>query len=401
MYGRWAQDLPVRRMSMLNYKNIIFTFLLRLPFFIVVYTYMLLLSQDGSVSFLLPILAVFVFICILDTQIRHKVVFALVCVAICAVFAILRQPRLVIATLCVAVHRSEAYSDTESAVWIICLCVSTILAEMIDPSLNYICARNVLITAIVLMLARQVQTLDKFLESEHCRQVSRKTAVSLIRRSYRLTISFLSCILVLGLAITRPPANKLPAKEYPGMDMGFQEAKPTVPELEEDAVLTEIPKELIPQPDDSPDNDALPGVLDGAIYNIIYGAGALLSVYLIIYLLYTMQKRVALRFDDYDEVVDESFADMEIQVKKRRIRVNYGVNYTVRRLFRSKVREYMRDGELVPLISDTPGKLAETISRWEDVETLKRTYHKARYSGEKVTRSEVNALYARHSTNEP
>ena len=45
-------------------------------------------------------------------------------------------------------------------------------------------------------------------------------------------------------------------------------------------------------------------------------------------------------------------------------------------------------------------RYADAISRWEDVELLKNLYHKARYSGAKVSRLEYNALRERRDPKE-
>ena len=387
---------------MLKFRHMVFISLLRLPFFLVVYSFLLVFSQDDPSVLLLTVLPVYILFCLLETLVANRGLIVVLYVCICAVFILLRQPMPAIMSVCSILYRANSYSNAADAVWIICLCLSILLARMIVPALSYICVRNVLTATVASMLARQVQEFDRFLDSYYCRQVSRKTAVSLIRRSYKMTVVFLSCIMLLGLVLARPAAINTPVEDN-GPDVGIISPgqRPAYPSPDEVDNRPALPQETTPKEDLPGGGDILVKVLTSDTVRVImYGAAAIVALCLIIYLFYSIQKRTALNFEDFDEAVEEEPAEIDTMVRKRVKYSRYGINETVRRLFRSKVQEYIVTGELNPKRGDTPGKLADTISRREYVEPLKQLYHKARYSGEKVSRAELNALYEKRGSKE-
>jgi len=133
-----------------------------------------------------------------------------------------------------------------------------------------------------------------------------------------------------------------------------------------------------------------------ASYVAVYLLIVLLAALIVIFMIYSIQKRAARQFEDFDEDITEENADLTgLSAVKRKTRLKMGADRTIRRLFRSKVREHMSSNGLLPHRYDTPEVLSGEISHWEDVEMLKLLYHKARYSRAGVSRAELNDYYAR------
>jgi len=380
---------------MIKLKQILLIYMLRLPFFLVVYSLFLLINQDDSISFLLYLLGVYALICLLDMQLARKGVFLILCLVICVFLMLFRLPQLAVITVCAALYRPVSYTGSASMIWVACLLILTFLFEFAQPSLSYICARNVLLAAVFTILARQIQELDWFLGSHYSSQVSRKTASSIIKRSYRLTLTGLAVIIVVGFFVTRPVNSESGVRDSVADTIGdfadFIHPQPSDPPPEE-ADPTAIPDDIESVQEFS-DLDNLAFLMRDIAFVIMYILTALLSLGLVFFLLYSLHRREANRFDDFDEVLEEEPAAPGPRAGKRRGLVILGPNQTVRKLFKSRVRKHMELNGLYPKKSDTPKKLAAVISEWEDIEALHLLYSKARYSGQNVTRSELNALY--------
>ena len=126
-------------------------------------------------------------------------------------------------------------------------------------------------------------------------------------------------------------------------------------------------------------------------FSIVLAAVATIILFIAV-LLIRKSHRPENQFEDYDDVMEEAPAILDGISKKRKRKFNFGVNYTIRRLFKRKVREYIITKGIYTQKSDTPKKLSETIGEWEDIRVLEQLYHKARYSGENVKRTELNVL---------
>jgi hypothetical protein len=373
---------------MLRIKDFLFAFLLRLPFYLVVYIWSFILTQGQTAFF--PLLAILTLLCVLESLLTRKSIFIVLCVVLCVVFLLLRMPAAAAAALCAVLYRPSAYSGFISAVWIAFLCLSAVIVELlIDPSLSYICIRCVLTAAVAAVLARQMQTLSRFLGSYYCRQVSRRTASAMVKRSIALSAASLAGLIVTGFLIRPSGLVVIPLPDLtidPDRAAAFSEltADRTRPEIE-DAVTGEI----VPPPEpDAPFGERAPQ--PPRLIPMLLIAAAVLTVFIIIVLLDRFARRPELLFEDFDEAVAEEPAVPGIRTKRRGKLLHFGPNHTVRRLFKAKVREH----KLTPKKSDTPKRLTDTMGESEDVETLRRLYHKARYSGADVKRSELNALYA-------
>jgi hypothetical protein len=281
---------------------------------------------------------------------------------------------------------------------IVCLSIVTIIATIFfDPALAGICVRNLVIATVAIILARQIQTLDAFLYSHHCRGISKKTASSLIKRSYMLTITSLACFIALGF-IVQPGEALSRAGERIILIPEFTRRK-------SEEVHDYIIPDLIPEDDDREVligeegeehailQDDEPVTSDEEISVIFWlSAAAAAIVALFIMMVLIKYRRLENQFEDYDDVTEEAPANLEKMSKKQGTIFNFGINHTIRRLFRRKVKEYMVTKGMYTQKSDTPKKLAETIGEWEDIGVLEQLYHKARYSGENVKRDELNML---------
>lgn len=376
-------------------KHIIVTCMLRLPVFLIAYTLIYIASRDGSFSAFLPMFAVFALICALDTQISRKGIFVLVCAAISLVLIILRLPGYAIIAVSSAIYRPAFYVNSTNIMWIACLFILSLIAEYIDPALSYICIRNVLAAAVVSVLSRQIHVLDLFLNSHYCRQTSRKTASLILKRNYRFSITCLACITIFGILLSLS-ANSNIAETISGVISSNQ---PVTPEPDENqpevgGVMPVAPGEITPPQEEAVDFEALMSIMRNIAFIIMYILIAILVFVLIALALYMLHKRSTLQFSDFDEITEQDPALLPARERKQRNRISFGINQTVRRLFRSKVREHMNSSGLTPQKSDTPETLAGRIAVWEDIDALTHLYHEARYSGRSVKRSELNAYYA-------
>jgi len=263
-----------------------------------------------------------------------------------------------------------------------------IVVSFINPSLQYVFLRNVVMSAVCLVIAGQQHWLVKFLCSHYCRQVSRKTASAVIRRSYFMVTVCLFGFVAAGFLVQ--PAepwlhDPIPTDQVIASDGERGSGVEDLPDVE-----LVIDREVVAE---RGANERFE-VREDLLMIIAYVVVTLLFGYLIFTVVKNLHRRApVVHFDDFDEVETQEAADIVPRFKKRRRLLSFGVNYTVRRLFRLKVQEYMAGNLLLPGKGDTPAKLAEEICQWEDVGTLKRLYHKARYSGENVQRTELSKYY--------
>ena len=383
---------------MFKTRELLFFWILRFPFFLVVYTCMFLLVQDGSALLFFTLVAVFTLICVLDALIKAKVLLALTCAIIAAAMFAMGAQSLAIMVIFSAIYRPVTYTPMINFLWIGCLCVSMLAVEFIDPSLSHICLRNILAASVATLLTRQMQTLDRFLSSYYCWGISRKTAIAMVRRVYKLTVLSLGIIAIAGFLAART--------DSPGS--GTRE---TIPELAGDfadfvgTILVDLG--VAAPPDDVPEGAPPPLEMEEMVslaqtitFIVMYVVLGVSLVLLVIFLIYNIQKRAALQFEDFDEDIEEGDALQEgLSEHRRKTRLKLGPNRTIRRLFRLKVLEHMNESGLYPLRSDTPDELSEKIAQWEDVDSLKNLYHKARYSATSVSKAELNEYYAQRKGN--
>jgi len=369
--------------------NLLHAYMLRLPFFLLVYSIILIINGEAYENFL--VIALFMLLCAFDVLTdRFRAFMVIASFVLAAIFIFLGMYASAITILIFTAYKTEQYRTISSIVLIACLFLVTAIATLfINPALGVICARNLIIATVAKILARQIQTLDRFLNSYHCRGVSRKTASSLIKRSYLLTITSLACFIAVGF-IARPGGTTIPIPDF--TIQRFEDAhenvdSATLMEDEDVEILIEETEETqtILQPEPEADHRE-PNIL----YAIIFAVFAIFAIYIVMF--YIKYYRPETQFEDYDDVVEEAPAILEKMSKRREKFFNFGINHTIRRLFKRKVKEYIATKGMSAQKSDTPKKLAETISEWEDIGALEQLYHKARYSGENVKRIELNML---------
>ena len=378
---------------MAEIRDALFIWLLKFPFFLVIYSFIFLLSQDGSASLFFVLLAVYTLVCALDALIKLKALFAVSCALICTALFLLEQQSLAIMAIGAAVNRSTAYTPMVNFLWIACLGVSTLIVEFIDPALSRICIRNVLAASVATLLTRQMQTLDRFFNSHYCWGISRKTAVATIRRVYKLTVLSLGLIALAGFLAASTGSPEAGMREtVPGLVGDFVDfAGPVLQDLGMRAPPPEAPEGALPPLD----MGEMVSTVQSISHIVMYAVMGVMLAVLVSFLIYSVQKRAAFQFEDYDEVVEEGDALVSgSSGHGSKMRLKLGPSRTIRRLFRLKVREHMNESGLYPHRSDTPEELSKTIAQWEDVEPLKELYHKARYSGAGVSRDELNDYYA-------
>jgi len=334
---------------------------------------------------------IFALLCALDVlvdRIRTYVVLAGFILPIVLVFFGMYVSAITI--LIFTVYKPEQYRTVSSVVLIACLFLITIITTLfIDPVLGNICIRLLVIATVAKILARQIQSLDRFLNSYHCRGVSRKTASSLLKRSYMLTITSLACFIAVGF-IAHTDETLIPIPEFfiHRVEETYEDpgSTPLVEDEDPDVIIEETEEsqtvlQLEPETETKQPN---------MIYPVVITAAALFTLFII--MLFIRNYRPETQFEDYEDIIEEAPVTFEKMSKKKERIFNFGTNYTVRRLFKRKVKEYMAAKGLLAQKSDTPKKLAKTISEWEDIGALELLYHKARYSGENVKRVELNTL---------
>jgi len=134
------------------------------------------------------------------------------------------------------------------------------------------------------------------------------------------------------------------------------------------------------------------------ILYIAYAVAAIVIMLLSYFLMRNLRGRgPGPQLEDYVEDLTVEPVEAGLRKKKKAKLFDFSANQTIRRLFRQKVQEFMHNNALFPLKKDTPAKLADTIKQWEEVDELRDLYHKARYSGEDVKRSELNEYYAKRN----
>jgi len=379
---------------MLKIQDFLFMCLIRLPFILTVYVMLLLFGDVSAVALLLPLLVIFILINILDTVIKYKGLVVLIGIIAGVAFFFLNFQNHAIMSFCIALYRPKSFSGTLCAMWIFFLCATTVLAGLYAPQVIHICIRCVLLAAVATLLSRQIQTLDRFLSSYYCWDISSKTAASLVKRVYKLTAVCFSVIIIAGFLLARPGIPGFPTNsgytESSGSEdkVDNEKQEPDSEWIGERPVIIDQPASKPPEVDKSdPETDTITTIL-------WYSMTAVSVVLIVMFIRSRIRRPAAYYFEDFEEELEEEQADLSgFSAKKRKARLKLGVNRTVRRLFRTKVREYIRRNELLALRSDTPGELVEKIAVWEDLGSLKHLYHRARYSEENISRNELNALY--------
>jgi len=372
-------------------KDFLFAYLLRLPFFLLVFTVILIITRDYIVFY--QLFAVFTILCALDMLPPHIRPFIVMIGFILSIVCMFVGHYATAAVLFIfSIYRPEQYEHVSSIIMVAVMFILTVIASVfIDPVIGNICVRNLVIATVIRILTRQIQSLDRFLSSYYCRGVSQKTAASVSRRSCILSITCLVGFIAIGF-ISQPVGEVIPVPDiiieraesiYESVEIVFgveEQEEIDVIEEEEELGGAVVPLLLHSGGEHRP----------GLIYLLVTAAAV--AVIALFVFLYTKWCRYDTQFEDYEDIIEETAFTPEKPSKKSRKLLNFSINYTIRRLFRRKVKEYIVTKDLYTQKSDTPKQLAKTISEWEDIGTLENLYHKARYSNEIIKRSELNGL---------
>jgi len=374
---------------MLWFNRVLHAYMLRLPFFFAIYSATLPFFGDTGIFVFMLILLIFTVLCILDMQIMIKNVFVVLCLTAGVALVLLGQHMLAI-FVASAIYRPARYTSMYNVIFVCIILITLQFADIMHSNTLILC---LLIQVMCIFFAKQMDSLEFFLGSHYCRQISKKTAMSVIKRSYKFSALCLAGIAIIGLVL-------ISTFDVEHIELTLE------PEYVEEIITTL--EELLtyePLPEPAPVEDVIIEVEnvgtgsgqppltiphnDGVFARVIIIAT--LAALLIILAILGNQRRRVDQFEDYEEDEFEDSTQQDKQSGKRKRHFLFGPNFTVRRLFKKKVRKYGKAG-ILPRKSDTPKHLANKIEKHENIENLLNLYHKARYSGQQVTRSEINKL---------
>jgi len=375
---------------MLKIYNLFYNYLLRLPFLLLLYTVILIITGDPS-DFL-PLIIIFTVLCALDILMtRYRILIVTIGFVLTVVFMVFGMYVSAFAVLIFSMYRPEQCGTVSSIILLVVLFILTAITSLfIDPGLGIICIRNLVTATVAKISAKQVQNLDRFLNSYYCRGVSRKTVSSLIKKSYLITGTCLICFIIVSFII-QPGGVIIPVP-----DLVIQRVENAFDSVG-DALVMGDEGETGELDADNPPDEPMPILLtpeEGNQPSVLYSLIIALAVIFIITVVLLLNKlyRPDSQFEDYDDVTEETDEYIEIMPEKRSRMFNFGTNHTIRRMFKRKVKEYVTLKSIYTQKSDTPKNLAGKINEWEDIGALNELYHKARYSGYQVQRAELSVL---------
>ena len=391
---------------MLKIKDLLFIYLLRLPFFFLVYTITIVMSGFYE-GILLPLLVVYLLISTLNTLFsRFALWISVICTIIAILFLLDRMAGMTFAFLGFSMYRPEEYYRGSNIALISIIFIFMVITTLfIDASYIFIFIRNLVISTVAIVMARQEQTLDRFLVSYYCRGVSRKTLSMVIKRCFIFTVACLVLIVALGFMVHPQGSivqfNSNNRTEGTGWDSGMTSGtdNPDSMELDgEDVEQGDVIGGSIMDETPNLSEEEKENFLNAFLTMLGVITVILVAVVVLLLMLYKNSNKEDYDFNDDDDIYEETPIIHEKSSKKRRRLPNPGVNYTIRKLFKKKVKEYIITKDFHPQKSDTPKMLANTISEWENITTLETLYQKARYSGEQLKRTDLTASKGSNET---
>ena len=131
----------------------LYAYVLRLPFFLLVYSVVLIIL--GETNGLFPMLVIFSLLCVPDVlPDRVRIYVVIVSFVSMAIFVIFGMYVLAVITLIFTAYRPDERRTSGSIALIVCLSIVTIVATMFfDPTLAGICVRNLVIATVAIILA--------------------------------------------------------------------------------------------------------------------------------------------------------------------------------------------------------------------------------------------------------
>ena len=366
-----------------KYSDVIYEFLIRLPFFFAVHTALILFADNISPSTPVVLFLSFLFIFVLDMAIKKPRLSTLFGLLTGGVLLLLKLPVPTILVWCVTVFKDYLNANVQFFFWIM---LHIIAAIFIPPARRLTIMAYILIMAASFLICGLMHRLGIFMYSTCCREASKKTIRNVMARHYRLIVPLLILIFIAGFIAMLP--------EYPEeIQINFNEPPPPAqqaPGQQENGIMDFTPTEddIIETP--SPEEPALSELFWKIMRVTGYIIGILFACLLLFLLFFAKKEKTkAPEFLDYNEDIVE--VPLTEENKLRRKNKLPDLKWIIRRLFRLKVRRQKRNG-LRPKISDTPNILAVQINKFEDISALNRLYHRARYSAEEINRTDLNEI---------
>jgi len=374
---------------MLWFNKVLHAYMLRLPFFFAIYAATLPFFGDTGISVFMLILMIFTLLCILDMQIQMRNAFVVLCVVAGVALILLEQYMFALFVMS-AIFRPTRYIGLYNTIFVCVVLITLQFADIMHSNTLILC---LLIQVMCIFFAKQMNSLEFFLGSHYCRQISRKTAMSVIKRSYKFSAICLLGIFIVGFILIS--SFNIEPIEIPTEVEHVEEAIAILEEMHSPAQESQMEEFFVEEElaleETGNDIGLEPLHLANLEMVAMVVVIALLVAILIFLIIFSDKRRRVNTFEDFDEDEFEDSALQDKQSGKRKRFLLFGPNFTVRRLFKKKVRRYGKVG-ILPRKFDTPKHLAHQIDEHENIDNLLNLYHKARYSGQQVTRSEVNSL---------
>ena len=405
-----------------------------LSFFLLLHSVIYLFTLDGSFLSLIASLLAFTFVYLLDYTISRKWVFALICIVYMVFWVLMRIPELVIISFGAAIYSSYTpmglrasgfrglkkskqasfgtdlsgrqrvyywgYSEHDSfkiggnKKWIILIGILTAMLGFTEPDLMPVVLRNFALACIADVICRQSIRSNSFFRSYYSKGITQKTLHKLVLRGYKIILPLFLFMLIISSLVLMPT---YPQPVFPESDSLNRNARTTLSQNESWVSFNEALDEYTPNVRENV-RDRWSGFNFLGVFYYVGIAFVVILCALIILTFYMWlskrRKQNLSQFDDFEDSIEIAEAtDNFSGTTTRRKFFNFGPNITVRRLFTKKVREYVRRDKISkPKKGDTPKQLVLVIEETENIEVLDSLYHKARYSDEEVSRSDLKKL---------
>jgi len=351
----------------------------------------------GNYSIFFVAFGIYVLLCIVAAFCRkfHGLII-FVFIVLAGILVLQGMEQVAIITLIILFDQSSGHSRIGSVVIIaIMLIMSAISILYFNPDFSYIYIRTIIVATVATILAKQLDATESFLHSSYCRRVSSKVVSSVFRRGYITTITIFMIIIIVAFVVQPQSTDPyLELADFSEEIESFEDFLAQSPFIREAPPEEEVYEYILEFYEGSDDLD-LTGAGGFSLELDILMIASLLGLILIVICITVLSRYsqpAKQQFDDFDEDDEETAFVSEKKRRNRRIGSVFGMNYTVRRMFKRKVKEYTKDERVLLHKSDTPKKIAVNVGEWEDISPLQQLYHKARYSGENVTRVELKEL---------
>ena len=369
--------------------------LMRLPLFLVVHSASVVFFGEFSWVTVLSAFIPFLLLSLLDEFIENRKITIAISVVVGAAAFALGFIVAGVLVVCLIFFRWEMFDRPEifsKGYFIFGIAAHVVLVYFAHAGGLHIILISLFLNAVLLPICLQGSRLNGFLFSHHARLVSSKTTSTVKVRSFIFHLLLIAVAAIFSIIITAAISEnvvEIPTIEIEQEENDFphyaQEPREDVyVEYGRVEFIEEIAEIIV---SGAGNVDGIPLWLDIVIFSTL-----LLPVLVLAFWAagkYFRPKHVK---DDYDDIVEVETVTHGQKIKKRKKQRLSSINRTVRKLFVNKVYEYKTQG-LTPARYDTPRNLSDIISETEDISTLDKLYHKARYSGNDVSGGELNAYH--------